>query len=159
MQPPLLFSDPDGACELRIGEAEGPARGVFDEMLGEAAGEVVFAGCDQLAQFVVVGEGGAIVKLAGRVDLLRRLLPPEFYAVPPFARSVEILQAEADGVDLAVAAGALRFFLMGGKAFADGEGFVGQAGELRDIRRRGWRGIVQEMAQVAVTAGGNSSEP
>ena len=112
---------------------------------------------DDVAQAEVVLKRGTVVERGGGIDGpgllgLRIGFPAgigRHVAVlrPPLADGVEILQAEADGVDLAMAARALRILLMRLHPLAGGEHLAREAGERRDIRRRGRRRIVEELAQ------------
>ena len=65
----------------------------------------------------------------------------------PLSGGVEVLQSETDRIDLAVATGALGFFLVGEQSFPRGEHLVIQPGDLRDVRRCWWWWIVEEMTQ------------
>ena len=65
----------------------------------------------------------------------------------PLADGVEVLQSEADRIDLAVAARALRLLLVGEKALARREDLARETSDLGDVGRRGRRRIVKELAQ------------
>ena len=52
-----------------VSEAEGAAQGIFDEVFGEAAGDVFFTGCDEGAHFMGAGKLGAFVEGARGIDL------------------------------------------------------------------------------------------
>ena len=72
--------------------------------------------------------------------------------VAPFACGIEVFEAEADGVDLAVALQALRLLLVRNEAVMWADGLGGETVELRHIGRCGrWR-IVQQLAQHPGTA-------
>ena len=90
------------------------------------------------------------MKSPGSVDfpsLVCLPIPSSFSPIdsgrPPFTRSVKVLKAKANGINLAMTTGALGFLLMGGQLFANGKRFIGQARELRHIRRRRRRRIIQ----------------
>ena len=136
--------------EIFVGEAEGTAEGVADEGFGEAAGKVRFTFGNPVAQFEIIGEGRAFVEGSGGVDfpgLVCLPIPSSFSPIdsggPPFTRGIKVLKAKSNGIDLAMATGALGFFLVGGQLFANGERFIGQARKLRNIRRRRRRRIIQ----------------
>jgi hypothetical protein len=63
------------------------------------------------------------------------------------AHRIEVFQAEADRIDLAVAVGALRFLLVQVEPFARGEQLGAEAREFRDIGRGRRRRLVEELAQ------------
>jgi len=67
-------------------------------------------------------------------------------AAPP------VFQTETDRIDLAVAAGALSFFLVCQESLACGEYLTFQTRNLRDVWRSGWRRIVQQVPQDPGTA-------
>ena len=102
-----------------------------------------------LPQHKIIAEGGrALVESAGGIDesVFRREIRAQILGAPS-AGGVEVLQAKPDGIDFAVALGALRFLLMEGDAFAGGERFARKPVELGDVGR-GRRGrIMQEFAQ------------
>ncbi len=58
----------DLAGQVFVGETKWTAKGICDQGLGEAAGEVFFSLGNAVAKLEVVGEGGAVVELAGGVD-------------------------------------------------------------------------------------------
>ena len=137
-------------CQAFVGEAEGAAKGVADESFGKAAGEVWFAFSNSIAQFEIIGEGRAFVEGSGGVDfpsLVCLPIPSSFSPIdsgrPPFTRSIKVLKAKANGINLTMATGALGFLLVGSQLFANGKRFIGQARELRHIRRRRRRRIIQ----------------
>ena len=66
------------------------------------------------------GAGGIDFPSLGRPPVSSRLDAMSF-GCAPFARGVEVLQPEANRIDLAVATGALSFLLMGAESVA-GEG-------------------------------------
>ena len=102
--------------QLFIRESEGTAQSVFDQVFGESAGEVYFSVGDDVAEFVIIGERRAVVKGAGGIDRPGLSFLPFSSGMvrgAPLAGGVEIFQSEADGVDLAMATGALGFCLMG----------------------------------------------
>ena len=68
LRPVVLCRDDDFIRQIFIGKAEGTSQGILDQVLGEAAGKVVFPVSDQITQFVVITEGGALVKCPGGVD-------------------------------------------------------------------------------------------
>ena len=55
-------------CKLLIREAERATQGVFNQVLGEAAGKVVVALSDEVAQFGIVVEYWSFVERSGGVD-------------------------------------------------------------------------------------------
>src|SRR5258707_355993 len=65
----------------------------------------------------------------------------------PLAGGIEVFQAEADGIDLAVAARALRLLLVGEHALAHVEQLAVETRELWHVRRRGRGRVVQQLAQ------------
>jgi hypothetical protein len=133
-----------------IGEAVGTAEGILDEGFGEAAGEVFALGGDEVAELEVVLEGGAVVELAAGVDgpgFLADAALFEGLLGAPFAGGVEVFEAEADEVDLAMSLQALRLFLMGEEALAGVEQLVFESRDLRHIRRCGRWWVVEEFAQ------------
>ena len=100
--------------EIFVGEAEGAAEGVADEGFGEAAGKVGFALGNPVAQFKIVGESRAVVKGAGGIDFpsldglsVSSRLDTIRFGGAPLACGVEVLQTEADGINLAMATCAL----------------------------------------------------
>ena len=58
----------DFVREVFVNEAKEAAQGVLDEVFGEAASKVGFALGDEVAEFIIVREGGALVESAGGVD-------------------------------------------------------------------------------------------
>jgi hypothetical protein len=103
---------------------------------------------DNGAEFEEILEGGAVMDLAGGVD--EALVVRDGLVVvvgAPLAGRAEVLETESDGIDLAVALGALWFLLVEGDSFAGGEWLSVEAGELRDVRWRGRRGVVHEFSQ------------
>ena len=138
-------------CQVFVGETKGATEGVANQGLGEAAGEVFFSLGNAVAKLEVVGEGGAVVELAGGVDggggsaeldATFSVLGELVFFGAPFAGCIKILETEANWIDLAVATGALSLLLMGAESFAGAERLVGQTRELRDVGGRGWRGII-----------------
>ena len=101
--------------EVFVRETEGASEGVFDEGFGEAAGEGVGLCGDEVAQLEVVFEGGAVVEGGGARSGPSFFDSALFKVVlgAPFAGGVEVFEAEADGVDLAVAARALSCLCLG----------------------------------------------
>jgi hypothetical protein len=112
----LLRGGDDLVSQIFIGEPEGAAEAIANQVLGEAAGEVGFAVGDDVPQLEVVVELGTVVELVGRIDWEDIFAVPFFGA--PLAGGVEVLQSEADRIDLAVAAGALGLLHVGGKLLA-----------------------------------------
>ena len=147
--------------EVLVGEAVGTAESIADQMLGEAMGEVGFAGGDEVTKLLEIGEFGAVVKFAGCVDegggSARNepsfiILDQLAFLGSPFAGSVKVFKPEAYGVDLAVATGTLGFFLVGGKFLTSGEGLVVQTGELGNVGGCRRRGIIEKVTQYPGTA-------
>ena len=110
---------------MLVGETKGAAERVANKGFSEAAGEVGLALSNAVAQLEVIGELRTIVEGAGRIDFPSLGRPPVSsrldamsFGCAPFARGVEVLQPEANRIDLAVATGALGFFLMGTKSLA-----------------------------------------
>ena len=64
---PGLGSRHDFIRELFVGETEWAAEGVFNKVLDQAAGEVVFALDNEVAQFPIVRELRSVVELAGGI--------------------------------------------------------------------------------------------
>ena len=135
--------------QVFIGKTKGSPQSVLDQVFGKATGEVPFPLGDELAHLVIIPKSRPIVKCSRGVDLPSLLLFTGFVMVcsTPLSGSIEVFQSETDRVDLAVAIGALSFFHMGGEAFAGGEDLVVETRDLRDVRRRGRRRIVQQMAK------------
>ena len=105
---------------------------------------------DNVAQLVVGPKRRALVQGSRRFDRpcfagLPRPLIGVFRA--PLAGGVEVLQAVADGVDFAVAAGALWLLLVRDESFTGGEHLVFKPAELRHVRGRWWRRVVKQFAQ------------
>ena len=122
----LCFRD-NFVGEFFIRESEGTAQSVFDQVFGESVGEVFFSGGDEVAEFVVVSECRAFVEGSRSVNR------PGFSVSPfasgmvcgaPLTGGVEVLQSETDRVNLAVAACALGFFLVGQQALASGQDLI-----------------------------------
>ena len=132
-------------CQIFVGKSKGTAEGVFDEVFGEAPGEIGSASGYDIAQLEVVSECRAFMECAGRIDFV--FVPSLAFDQAPLSGGVKILESESDRVDLAMAARALRFLHVGGELFSLGERFVGKARELRHVWWRGWRRIVQDMAK------------
>ena len=133
---PVLPGSNNVVRQLFIGEPERTAQGVLDQVLGEPAGKVFFSFGDQVSQFLVVLECRAFVEGSRGIDV-KNFCSPGLFSLPvcqlksilspPFPSCIEILEAESDGVDLAVAAGALCFFLVSGQFLSCGQRFVRQA--------------------------------
>ena len=122
----------DFVSEILVCETKGAAEGVADQGFGEASGKVRLALGNMVAQFEIVSEGWAVVKGARGIDLPTLGRPPVSsrldamsFGCAPFARGVEVLQPEANRIDLAVATGALSFLLMGAESVAGAERLVG----------------------------------
>ena len=93
-------------------------------------------GGNQLTQFKEIGKCGAVVESAGGVDggarstrhHLAFSVPGVFmFLTAPFAGGIEILQAKANRIDLAMATGALDLLHVCGEFFSLGEGLAVQA--------------------------------
>ena len=111
-----------------------------DQGLGEATGEVLLMlGGNQLTQFKEIGKCRTVMHFAGDVDggapftghhLAFSVLGESIFLAAPLAGGVEVFEAEADRIDLAMAAGALGFLHVGGEFLSLGEGLVVEAREL-----------------------------
>ena len=140
----------DVSGERFVEESERTPHPILHEGLGEAAAEFLRVGGDLVAEFEVVLEAGSFVESPGRTDRPGLTADPLLLVSlrrPPFAGGVEILQPEADGVDLTVALGALGLLLVGGEAFAGGEELVFEAIQLRYVRRGRGRWFMQQLAK------------
>src|SRR4051812_14569184 len=92
----------DDACrEVLIGEPKRSAERVLDEGFRESTHKAIRLRRDDVAQLEVVFERGTIVEGGGGIDgpgLLRSAFELIRVLGAPFAGSVEVLQAEADGI-------------------------------------------------------------
>lgn len=113
--------------QIRIREAVGSSKAIFDQGFRVTVGECLWLIGNPVSEFPVIIEFRAFMEGATGVD------GPVFapadglgvgFGRPPFAGGVEVLQSEADGVDLPVALGALGLLLVRGEAFARGENLV-----------------------------------
>ena len=104
-------------------------------MFSEPAGEVLFAFADEVAQFLVVVECRAFMECSGGVDrpgltVTNTTSSPVSHLVavfgPPLTGSIEVLQSEADRIDLAVTTSALGFFLVGEQSLTRGQNLICQ---------------------------------
>ena len=122
----LLRGTDDFVGQIFIGETEGTTQSIPDQVFGETTGEIILSMSDLITQFVIVAKRGSLVKRSGGIDVPDFL--PFALAIevlgPPLSGSVEVFQAEADRVDLAVAACALGFFLVCQKSLACGQNLI-----------------------------------
>ena len=131
-------------CQVFIRETEGTTQGVFDQVFSEAVCEVFFAFSDEVASFVVVVGSWSFVKCSRGVHCpgfafadasaspVSRLV---VVFSPPLSGGVEVFQAEANGVDLAMTTCALRFFLMSEESFTRCKDLTFKTRYLRDVGR------------------------
>ena len=107
--------------ECFIGEPEWATQTVLDQGFGESAGERFRSPSgNQIPQFEEIAKGWSIVECAGGI---KPLDPSAFtHLLAPFASGIKILQAKANRVNLAMAAGTLGFFHVRSQFFPLAEG-------------------------------------
>src|SRR4051794_3004189 len=83
--------------EFFVAEAERPAEGVFDELLGESARELLGFGGNDVSQFEVILECGSVVEGCGRIHgpgFSAAALGLEAVFGAPETRGIKVFQAE-----------------------------------------------------------------
>jgi len=130
--------------QVLVGEPKGTAQTVTNQMLSKPTGKIVFFLSDQISHFEVARELRTFMKFTGWIDIISFF--PMLVFGPPFTGGGKVFQPEPDRINLAVATGTLRFFLVRKNPFAGGERLLGQAGKLGNIGgcRRWW--IIQKVA-------------
>ena len=137
-----------------VGEAEGAAESIRDEMLCQAAHECFLVAGEFIAELEEPLERGSVGQGAARVDRVLCALPDGVargdlgvLCVSPQSDGVEVFQTEPDGVNFPVTLSALRFLHMCGEQFAGGEQFACVAAQLGNVWRRGGWGLVEKFSQ------------
>ncbi len=150
--PPARGLGDDVVDHRVVGVLQGAAQGVGQHPLGEHAREVVDVRDDQLLELRRAVELQLAGQLAGDVDRLVADL------VAPARVAVEVLQAEADRIHHAVAAGAGRALAVDLQHLAVGGVRVVLARELqlRDVRRRRRRWLVEDLLDDPAPAPGRA---
>src|SRR6056297_2390214 len=122
----------NGVSEILVGEAVGTSEGVFAEVLDEAAGEGPVTGGDLVAQLEEAVKFRAVGQGAGVVDgVLLRIADAvvhrdvDILHFTPETDGVEMFESITDGIDLAVALGALSFLHVRLEQFAGGQELAG----------------------------------
>jgi len=138
-----LYLGHDSFEEEAVGVGGDAAGGVGEELFGEAVGEEVDAGDEVGLEVGDVLEGGAVGHGADGIDgealegfcgaVLEGLV--DGVVVAPAADGIEVLEGEADGVDVLVATGTAGVGGVAVEEFADGGGAGGVGLDCGDV---GW---------------------
>ena len=141
--------------QLLVGKPAWAAERVFDKVFDHAAGEVGLVAGDGIAQALEPIKCGAVWQLARGIDREELLLFHHLgvgrdlgvFLLPPPSGGVEMLESVADRVDPPVALGALWLLLVGSHQLPGWHQRAGEPRQLRHVRRRRRRRIMEQFLQ------------